>query len=181
MGWSYSSSLCPYTQQPETVERWFILFLCFSFTPQYVNVSSDAITSCQSCLHVVPTASRLNFPGTSAHLPVCKGPADFLFPGENFRIQTHKYYHLYLYSPLMILTQPPAPARVVACAPVLALCLTPMTSSPPCLSGCWHPPTILDPVEGYLFLENFLDFPTIYLSCSLSFLSPRNLFVSVTR
>lgn len=85
--WFYCSSLSPYTQQPDPVERWCILFLCFPPSPQYQHVSSsNAITFCQSCLHSVPTASRLNSPRTRAHLPMLKGPEDFLFPEENFQI-----------------------------------------------------------------------------------------------
>lgn len=143
MGWSYCSSLSHYTQQPEPVERWFILFLCFSFTPHYVNVfPSDAITACQSRFQVVPTASWLNFPCAGARPSALWGPADFLYPGKNFHIRTHRYYPLYLSSPLLMLAQPPAPAEVVTWARALALCLRPLTPLPTlrlrALTSCHH-------------------------------------------
>ena len=103
------------------------------------------------------------------------------FLKKTFKFQTHKYYHLCLSSPLMIFTQPPAPAKVVTCAPVLDLCLAPMTPFLPSFSECWHPLTILDPILGYLFQESFPDFPHDSSFLILPFLSTRNLTVSVTK
>lgn len=106
----------PLTQSP-------VVSLAFTLRPQLVDWTSHAPEHTYRYSRVLRTSCFLK---------------------KTFKFQTHKYYHLYL-SFLMLLTQPSAPARVDTCAPVLDL---PRSVTPflPSFSGCWHPPTILDPV-----------------------------------
>lgn len=62
---------------------------------------------------------------------LCPKPADRASHATVHTCRTHKCYYLYLSFPLTVFTQPPASAKVVTCALVLALCLVPTPFLPP--------------------------------------------------